>query len=63
VNPFRLYSIERTHVGVVDVLKTKDTQSPRNPNMGGVQVVVGQKVHVAPFGVLGWNGTPRAHPT
>lgn len=30
--------------------------------MGGVQVVIGQELHVAPFGAPRWNGVLGIHP-
>lgn len=35
-NPFHLDFVEETHVGVVDVSKTRDTQPAWNPHMGGI---------------------------
>jgi len=51
-----------TCMGLVDVLKTKDTQPPWNLHMEGVQVVVEQKVHVTPLGVQRWDGVLWIHP-
>jgi hypothetical protein len=50
-------------MGLVDVSKVGDTQSPWNLDIGGgVQTMIEWNVHVAPFSVQGWDGTFGAHP-
>jgi hypothetical protein len=49
-------------VGVVDVPEIKDIRPILNPHLGGVQVVVGWEVQVAPLGASRWDRILGAHP-